>query len=165
MTEEILTEVEPADNAADSTLPTDTVLPEEEIPPTADAEADNASEDESGARAPSVDLAALAAADLSEIKRLSPVYAEAESLCELPFAHRFAELRELGLSVREALAAAAPRLSPENGKAHLRPSVGVGRTRPAGTMSAEELAEARALFRDLDERAIHALYRKVTTGR
>lgn len=140
-------------------------------PTTPDEETDTAPEDVTSADAPTADTedaptpfdpAELAAADLVEIKRLAPCYAEAEDLRELPFAHRFAELRELGLSVGEALAAVTPRFEKENGKAHLRPGVGVGRSRPAGTMSAEEMAEARALFRDLDERAIHALYRKVT---
>ena len=154
MTEEMLTT---------DAAPIAPIAPEEDIDTVRE---DNAPTDLPTADAedtpPPFDPAELAAADLAEIKRLAPCYAEAEDLRELPFARRFAELRELGLSVGEALAAVTPRFEKENGKAHLRPGVGVGRSRPAGTMSAEEMAEARALFRDLDERAIHALYRKVT---
>lgn len=108
------------------------------------------------------DYAAMAAADLAEIKRLDPAYAPATHLGELPFARRFAELRDKGLSVEEALAAAVPRFSRHDSRAHLQAVSIRGAKAPAGTLSREEMKEARALFSGLSEEEIHTLYRRVS---
>lgn len=120
---------------------------------------------EEPAAAPSpvpVDYAAMAAADLAEIKRLDPTYAPASHLSELPFARRFAALRDMGLSVVEALAAVTPRFSPYDTRSHLRPSAPGGARNPEGCLSAEEMKAAKALFSDLSEKELHSLYRRVT---
>ena len=100
-----------------------------------------------------VDYEQLAAEDLAEIKRLDPSYAPASHLGELPFARRFAELRDLGLSVKEALAAAAPRFERQDGKTHLR---------AVAPRDRDRMKEAKQLFAGLSEQEINALYRRVT---
>jgi hypothetical protein len=111
---------------------------------------------------PPVDYAALAAADLAEIKRLDPTYAPASHLSELPFARRFAALRDMGLSVVEALAAVTPRFSPYDTRSHLRPSAPGGARSPEGCLSTEEMKAAKVLFSDLSEKELQSLYRRVT---
>jgi hypothetical protein len=107
------------------------------------------------------DYAALAESDLKEIKALCHDFDELTHLCELPFARRFAELRDLGLSVREALAAAAPRFEERSTKAHLRTAVPRGTFSPEGSLSHEEMRAAKDLFHGLSEKEINALYRRV----
>lgn len=111
---------------------------------------------------PEVDYAALAAEDLSEIKKLDPAYAPATHLSELPFARRFAELRDLGLSVAEALAAAAPRFEGRDSRAHLRALSPRGSRSTAGSLDRTQMKEAKLLFGGLSEAEINALYRRVT---
>lgn len=107
------------------------------------------------------DYEAMAAEDLAAIKRLDPAYAPAAHLGELPFAHRFAELRDLGLSVEEALAAAVPRFARSDNRAHLRAVSARAAKAPTGTMSREQLKEARMLFSGLSDQEINALHRRV----
>ena len=107
------------------------------------------------------DFAALAAADLAEIKSLLPDFANVRHLSELPFAHRFAELREMGLSVKEALYANLPSLPRGSGKSHLTSSVPRGRGIPSDTLSTEEMRAAKDLFYGLSEKEINSLYKRV----
>lgn len=109
-----------------------------------------------------VDYERMAAEDLAEIKRLDPAYAPASHLGELPFATRFAELRDLGLSVREALAAAAPRFARTDGRSHLRAvAPRGGKAAPEG-LAPGDMKAARSLFYGLSDSEINALYRRVT---
>ena len=139
-------------------------LPSEEVPaepaePPASVETTPA-EEASGQD--EVDYARLAAEDLAEIKRLDPAYAPAAHLSELPFARRFAQLRDLGLSVREALAAARPQFERTDGRAHLTPVSPRGTRTPEGVLDRERMREARMLFGDLSDAEINALYRRVS---
>lgn len=109
-----------------------------------------------------VDYEALAAKDLKELQALSPDFAHIEHLHELPFARRFAELRELGLSVKEALYATLPALPHTSGKAHLTSSVPRTKGRSEGTLSIEEMRAAKDLFYGLSEKEINSLYRRVS---
>ena len=109
-----------------------------------------------------VDYARRASEDLAEIKRLDPAYAPASHLAELPFALRFAQLRDLGLSVAEALAAARPRFDRTDGRAHLTPLAPRGARAPEGNLDRERMKEARMLFGDLSDAEINALYRRVS---
>ena len=109
-----------------------------------------------------VDYATLAAEDLAQIKKLDPSYAPAAHLSERPFARRFAELRDLGLSVSEALAAAAPRFEGRNGKSHLRTLAPRGSRGTAGSLDRAQMKEAKLLFSGLSEAEINALYRRVS---
>lgn len=108
-----------------------------------------------------LDFEALAAADLAQIKALVPELADARHLSELPFAHRFAELRELGLSVKEALYATMPSVPRGSGKSHLISSVPRGRGIPSDTLSIDEMRAAKDLFYGLSEKEITSLYRRV----
>ncbi len=108
-----------------------------------------------------IDYAALAISDLAEIKTLCKEFASVERLSELPFAHRFAELRDLGLSVREALAAAMPLKEAASGKAHLRSAVPRPSYTPEDSLSHEDMRAAKELFYGLSEKEINALYRRV----
>ncbi len=112
---------------------------------------------------PPVDYEAMAKEDLSAIKMLSPEFSGVNHLSELPFAHRFAELRELGLSVKEALFATLPSLpTPSSGKEHLRSSVPRAKGAYEGCLSPEEMRAAKDLFYGLSEKEIHSLYARVS---
>lgn len=107
------------------------------------------------------DYAALAAADLAEIKRMAPSLAGLSHLAELPNALRYAALRDAGLSVEEALYAAChafvtPRAA--DNRAHLRSAVPIGAAGTPSPMTAAEMREARELFGDLTEGEIERLY-------
>ena len=106
------------------------------------------------------DYEALAASDLAEVKRLAPVLGALSHLGEMPDAARFGELRELGLSVSEALGALGHLGRSEN-RAHLRSSVPRRVGSDAPRMSYGELEEARRLFPEMNEREIARLYRRV----
>ena len=107
------------------------------------------------------DFEAMAASDLSEIKKLVPELSDVDHLGKLPFAHRFAELRELGLSVKEALYATMPTYTRENGKSHLKGSVPRGKGALLDSLSVSEMREAKDLFYGLSEAEINSLYRRV----
>ena len=104
--------------------------------------------------------------DLAEIARLDPTAGEYTHLGEMPGVLRFAELRGLGLSVREAYYAVRGAtdekpLAERGGRAHLHGSV-PGRAAAVGIgMSAGEIEGARRLFPHLSDREITALYRRV----
>lgn len=148
--------------APEETATVPDTVPEEATPEEgAPAEAETVPAEETPAEAPTPDYAAMAKEDLAEIKRIRPSLAAATHLSDLPFARRFAEMREMGLSVKEALAAADPDAVLFDGKAHLRPAV--SRTASARTdgISDADLKEARAIFGDLSDREIRDLYRRV----
>ena len=105
----------------------------------------------------------MAEEDLAAIVALRPEYAACRHLGELTFAKRFAELRDLGLSVEEALAA-ADRTPPAHGsKSHLHsvlPRTGGERISP---MARRDLATAREIFGErLSEKELADLYRRAT---
>ena len=112
--------------------------------------------------APAIDYAALAKEDLAAIKALCPDLNSAAHLGELPFAARFAELRDLGLSVREALGACLPDFAAKRSKNHLRTDVPRGNAPPEDSLSADAMRAAKELFYGLSEKEINALYRRVT---
>ena len=143
-----------ADTQGNDPLPTNEDGGAQDLP--TDAQGAGSSEE------PPVDYARLASEDLAEIKRLDPAYAPASHLSELPFAARFAELRDLGLTVREALAAAAPRFARTDGRAHLRAVAPHGAKAPPEGLAPSDMKNARALFNGLSDSEINALYRRVT---
>ena len=107
------------------------------------------------------DYAAMAAEDLLEVRRLCPDFRELESLAELPSASRFGELRELGLSVSEALGALGLSGDRHDTRSHLRASVPKRLGDAGARMMPSELEGARRLFPKLSEREITRLYRRV----
>ena len=135
------------DNAPDGQTP-DAPAPADDGTPTDDVE-------------DATDYAALAAADLAEIKRMAPSLAGLSHLAELPNALRYAALRDAGLSVEEALHAAChafvtPRAA--DNRTHLRSAVPIGAAGTPSPMTAAEMREARELFGDLTEGEIERLY-------
>lgn len=108
-----------------------------------------------------IDYAKMAEEDLLAVRELCPELAALESLSELPSAERFGELRELGLSVLEALGALGLTGAKHDTRSHLRASV-PRRLGDAGVrMTPSELESARRLFPRLSEREITRLYRRV----
>ena len=113
----------------------------------------------------------MAEEDLAEIKRLDPSYAPASHLGELPFARRFAELRDLGLSVKEALAATnfnrllasfSQRAARAEEKSHLRSAGPTARAPAKFSMTSQEMQSAREIFGNLSDKEIENLYKRVT---
>lgn len=104
--------------------------------------------------------------DLLELQKIAPDAASYRHLGEMPGALRFAELRELGLSVEEAYCAVRGRIDDiparnRAGRAHLHGSV-PGRAAASGNgMTAGEIEAARRLFPGLPDREIAALWRRV----
>ena len=109
------------------------------------------------------DYAAMAAEDLMALKAQFPALEAISSLSELPDPARYGELRELGLSAREAYLATggAVRKKSDN-RAHLLSAVPRTSASVGEIMTGEQMAEARRLFSDLNDAQIHRLYKKVT---
>ncbi len=110
-----------------------------------------------------IDYAALAAEDLAALKAQFPILKGLSSLTSLSNPVRYAELRELGLSPREAYLASGgtARVASDN-RSHLFSAV--PRTSAAVTeaISTSEMAEVRRLFSDLSDAQIYKLHKKVT---
>ena len=83
-------------------------------------------------------------------------------ISELAGNGRYAELRALGLTPREAyLATSKPEVRGDN-RSHLTASVPKFASAPSFGMSRDELTAARSIFEDLDDGEIRRLYKKVT---
>lgn len=109
------------------------------------------------------DYAALAEADLAEIRRIAPAFGRIGHLAEMPNALRYATLRDAGLTVEEALHAACHiylMQPPADNRAHLRSAVPIGAAGSPARMTATELRDARELFGDLTDAEIERLYAK-----
>lgn len=143
-------------------LPDESTVEEENTDTFPKGELSDTDEDKKDEEKAGFDYEQLARADLAEIQMLSPEFLEVSHLSELPFARRFAELRELGLSVKEALFATLPSLPRTNGKAHLQSSVPRAKGRSEESLSTEEMRAAKDLFYGLSEKEINALYRRVS---
>lgn len=136
----------------------DDITPEPEDAP------EKVAENES-AQASEVDYAALAEEDLLQLKTEFPTLSDMTSLCELENPARYGELRELGLSAREAyLATTTPKeriQNPYDNRSHLRSAVPRTHGATGEQMSAQQMRAARELFSDLSDSEIVKLYKKV----
>ena len=111
----------------------------------------------------SVDYAALAAEDLAELKAQFPALKELPSLAALPDPVRYAELRDMGLSPKEAyLATGGTARRRSDNRSHLLSAVPRASALATNLPSGAEMAEARRLFSNLTDAQIHRLYKKVT---
>lgn len=110
-----------------------------------------------------IDYAALAAEDLAALKAQFPALKSLSSLAALTNPVRYAELRELGLSPKEAYLASGgtPRAIRDN-RSHLLSAVPRTSAAAAEGISVSEMAEARRLFSDLSDAQIYKLHKKVT---
>ena len=139
---------------------------------TGEPEAEEQPEDASPEAAPAQDdfFRRQAEEDLAILRQIDLETAAYRHLGEMPGAIRFAELRELGLSVEEAYYAvrgAKPeKPTPDRGgRAHLHASV-PGRAATGGVgMTVGEIEAARRLFPGLPDREIASLYRRVNENR
>ena len=109
------------------------------------------------------DYETVARADLDALKAQFPALSALTSLAELPDPARYGELRELGLTPREAYLAigGAPKRKSDN-RSHLFSSVPRTSAHGRDLPTSEQMAEARRLFTDLNDAQIHRLYKKVT---
>jgi len=110
---------------------------------------------------PKTDYAALEAEDVSTIRELFPEYREISSITELDNPLRYAALRDLGLSVKEAFLATQRRQARYDNRSHLKSSVPRGARSDGISMSADALKEARELFSGLSDSEIQRLYKTV----
>lgn len=106
-----------------------------------------------------------AEADLSKIRELFPQLSGIKELGDIECSERFVELRQMGLSVREALLAtngtAKARATAYDNRSHLKSFVPRSGGDGGIQMSRAELSAARELFGSLTEREIKDLYRRV----
>ena len=113
------------------------------------------------------DYEALAKADLIALSEEFPSLRSISSILELDNPERYAQLRDLGLSPREAYLATATR-KPEKGikydnRSHLHSSVPKSHGGRVDAMSIGELREARDLFSGMSDSEIVRLYKKVNS--
>ena len=100
--------------------------------------------------------------DLAELRESFPECRERlTGISELKDPMRFAALRDLGLSAKEAFLATGGVRRGYDNRAHLTSSV-PAYARAAAEMPRAEYEAARELFSDLSESEIRKLYRKVT---
>lgn len=111
-------------------------------------------------------------ADLEEIQREYPETRSLKSLTEIENLAKFGRFRDLGLSAKEAyaaanadgvrksVAAATKQQSLNETKAHLKSAVPAGSKDDGIAISQRELAEWRDLFPDLSDKEIRQLYKE-----
>ena len=102
------------------------------------------------------------ALELDALRADFPELAGVGSLSEIDGAIRYGELRELGLSPREAYLATRPRRALQQSRAHLTSASPASRRAPAPAIPQRELRLARELFDGLSDTEIEALYKRVT---
>ena len=111
--------------------------------------------------APSIDYANLVREDVMALRAEFSELSSLTDVTELDNPLRYAALRDLGLSPREAyLATATKQRSRTDNRAHLysTPPRAVG----GASMPEAELSAAREIFGDLSDAEIRKLYKKVT---
>lgn len=108
------------------------------------------------------DYAELEKNDMAQLKALFPALRNKTSITELENPLRYAALRDLGLSPKEAYLATTEPIRREDNRSHLTSSVPHGAGGGSYAMSQRELDAARELFSGLSDREIRKLYNKVT---
>ena len=99
--------------------------------------------------------------DLSILRESFPELKDIEDITELNNPTRYAALRDLGLSAREAYLATAQRQAPRDNRSHLRSGVPAAAKIPSTGMTKAQMAEARSIFRGMSDSDIVKLYTKV----
>lgn len=128
----------------------------------ADTEPDDTDLDAQGSDAGAVDYEALAESDMAELRREFHEARGIRSIAELDNPVRFAELRELGLSPREAYLATQKTRARRDNRSHLVGSMPSVRGGGAAQMTRNELYQAREIFSGMSDTEIQALYKKVS---
>lgn len=109
-----------------------------------------------------IDYAALAKQDMEELKKDFPHLSGKTSIAELDNPLRYAALRDLGLTPREAFLATNSPVTKYDNRSHLSGAVPRRAGSASDTLGANELMAARELFADLSDREIQKLYKKVS---
>ncbi|MBQ7314880.1 MAG: hypothetical protein IJW83_02615 [Clostridia bacterium] len=143
--------------------PTEDTLTADQAPDPAPTTAPPQEDTPAEAEAPSIDYAALEAADIDALRHEFPELLSLRSLTELQQPARYGALRDLGLSPKEAYLATETRRAqlPDN-RSHLRSAIPHAVGGSGESISAAELAAARELFLGLSDHEIRKLYKKVT---
>lgn len=110
---------------------------------------------------PAPDYEKIIERELSELRRTVPELYDISDITELENPMRYAALRDLGLSAREAYLATSERRARRDNRAHLTPAAPRRAGSPGGTMSREELSAARELFGGMGDAELVALYKRV----
>lgn len=108
------------------------------------------------------DYEAIVAEDIKTLKSDFPELASLSDITELDNPVRYAALRDLGLTPREAYLATSKR-NIRDTRSHLRAASGIHTALSRNTMSREELSVARELFSGMSDSEIQRLYKKVTS--
>lgn len=149
------------DNTAQNELITDGTGEADVIEDTDDEAADADEEaDDADEEAADIDYAAMEKDDVAELRREFYSARELKSITELDNPVRFAELRELGLSAREAYLA-TQRVSHRDNRSHLCGSVPKAAGGIAPAMSRAELKSAREIFSGMSDTEIQSLFKRV----
>lgn len=98
--------------------------------------------------------------DVRELRSRFPELSGIEDITDLENPIRYAELRDLGLSPREAYLATSERRQRPDTRRHLSSAVPKRAAMPAG-LSQNELSEARELFSGLSDAELNRLARRV----
>ena len=129
--------------------------------PSPESEKEDVAQVESTDRGGQTDFAELAKADMEALRLEFPELRDKSDITELKNPLRYAALRDLGLTPREAyLATSAPQVRYDN-RSHLRSSVPSGARESAERLGGSELEAARELFSGLSDRELQKLYKKV----
>lgn len=116
-----------------------------------------------GENAPApIDYEALAREDAEILASIFPNLRGIASVTELKNPLRYAALRDLGLSPKEAYLATCEPAAAYDNRSHLFSTAQGKRGSAECQMTRSELEAARELFDGLSDREIHSLYKKVT---
>ncbi len=127
--------------------------------PKMDEIVDDASDGEDGGN--TIDYEALIQEDLKILKGEFPELSEITHITELHNPMRYAALRDLGLTPKEAYLATSERPKARDNRSHLSPAAPRRAGTPTGGMTRVELERARELFSGMNDAEIQALYRRV----
>lgn len=126
-----------------------------------EAEATADYDETTGDNVGSIDYRLLAEEDMKELSSIFP-HLKGRSIHELENPLRYAALRDLGLSPKEAYLATGGAPSNYDNRSHLRSRVPSPAKRSADLLGSSELDAARELFSGLSDSEIQKLYKKVT---
>ena len=107
------------------------------------------------------EIAELLAEDVAELKEEFRELCDLNDITELANPLRYAALRDLGLTPKEAYLATTPPKQKDN-RAHLIGALPRAARSPITSMTQREWQEVRELFEDMSDGEIEKLYRKVT---
>ena len=147
--EAVITETEPVNQLSDG----------EPVPAASEAASET---DGSFATKAETDYEKIMLEDVAALVAEFPELDGMKSITDLDNPMRYAALRDLGLSPKEAYLATSARRIARDNRAHLKGIVPRAASMPKGTISESELEDARKIFPDLSDLDIRKLYRKVS---